>query len=503
MADFSSLIQGFGVALSFYHVAIIVAGVLLGILVGVLPGLGAPNGVTLLLPLTFTMEPVSAIILLSSMYWGALFGGSTTSILFNIPGEPSSVATTFDGYPMAKAGRATEALATAFFSAGLGALVGVLVITFLAGFIAEFALRFSSPEFFAIYLLAFCSFIGLGGADPMKTAVSLLAGLAFATVGMDTVSGELRLTFGFTDLLRGVSFLVAVIGLFGIGELLLTVQEELKFRGVSSRIEGREILAALRRLPRYAGTFARSSVVGVWMGITPGGPTAASFMGYGIAKRFGRFGPNFGRGEPEGVVAPEVADHSAGTAALLPMLALGVPGSATAAVMMGGLMIWGLQPGPLLFTEQPDFVWGLIASMYLSNVIAVVLVLATVPLFASILRIPFAIIGPIIIVVCLIGAYSVASSAFDVWMAVGFGVVGYVFKRLDYPIAPFVLAMVLGDKAEDAFRQSMILSGGTLQIFWSNALVATLMALAILLLFWPLVSRTVSASRLALGRGGR
>jgi len=492
MADFANLMHGFSVAFSFYHVWLIVFGVLLGILVGVLPGLGAPNGVTLLLPLTFTMEPVSAIILLSSMYWGALFGGSTTSILFNIPGEPSSVATTFDGYPMAKNGRATEALATAFFSAGLGALTGVLVITLLAGWIADFALRFSSPEFFAIYLLAFCSFIGLGGGDPMKAAVSLLAGLAFATVGMDTVSGELRLTFGFTDLLRGISFLVAVIGLFGIGELLLTVQEEMKFKGVSSKIEIREIFKALARLPHYWVTFLRSAAVGVWMGITPGGPTAASFMSYGLGRRFGKYGKNFGKGEPEGVIAPETADHSAGTSALLPMLALGVPGSATAAVMMGGLMIWGLQPGPLLFVEQPDFVWGLIASMYMSNIIAVILVLATVPLFASILRIPFGIIGPIIIVVCLIGAYTVANAEFDVLMAVAFGIVGYIFKRLDYPIAPLVLAMVLGDKAEDAFRQSMLYSGGSLSIFWSNALVGSIMGLAILLLLWPILSKGVA-----------
>ena len=495
MADFANLMHGFSVALSFYHVALIVAGVLLGILVGVLPGLGAPNGVTLLLPLTYTMDPVGAIILLTSMYWGALFGGSTTSILFNIPGEPSSVATTFDGYPMAKNGRATEALSTAFFSAGIGALTGVVVITLLAGWIAEFALQFSSPEFFAIYLLAFCSFIGLGDSDPMKAGVSLLAGLAFATVGMDTVSGELRLTFGFTDLLRGISFLVAVIGLFGIGELLLTVQEELKFKGVSAKIEVREIFQALGRLPRYWATFLRSAAIGVWMGITPGGPTAASFMSYGIGRKFGKNRSNFGKGEPEGVIAPEVADHSAGTSALLPMLALGVPGSATAAVMMGGLMIWGLQPGPLLFVEQPDFVWGLIASMYLSNVIAVVLVLATVPLFASILRIPFGIIGPIIIVVCLIGAYTVASATSDVWLAVAFGIVGYVFKRLDYPIAPLVLAMVLGDKAEDAFRQSMLYSGGSLDIFWSNKLVGTLMALALVLLLWPIVSKTIGRLR--------
>jgi TctA family transporter len=273
------------------------------------------------------------------------------------------------------------------------------------------------------------------------------------------------------------------------------VQEELKFKGVSAKIEVREIFRALGRLPRYWATFLRSAAIGVWMGITPGGPTAASFMSYGIGRKFGKNRSNFGKGEPEGVIAPEVADHSAGTSALLPMLALGVPGSATAAVMMGGLMIWGLQPGPLLFVEQPDFVWGLIASMYLSNVIAVVLVLATVPLFASILRIPFGIIGPIIIVVCLIGAYTVASATSDVWLAVAFGIVGYVFKRLDYPIAPLVLAMVLGDKAEDAFRQSMLYSGGSLDIFWSNKLVGTLMALAMVLLLWPILSKTIGRLR--------
>ena len=506
--NLDSLMHGFGVVLTFHHVAIIMGGVLLGILVGVLPGLGAPNGVTLLLPLTFSMDPVSAIILLTSLYWGALFGGSTTSILFNIPGEPSSVATTFDGYPMAKNGRATEALATAFFSAGLGALTGVLVITLLAGWIADFALRFSSPEFFAIYLLAFCSFIGLGGGDPMKAAVSLLAGLAFATVGMDTVSGELRLTFGFTDLLRGISFLVAVIGLFGIGELLLTVQEEMKFKGVSSRIEIREIFRALARLPHYWVTFLRSAAVGVWMGITPGGPTAASFMSYGIARKVSRRRDHFGKGEPEGVIAPETADYSAGTAAMLPMLALGIPGSATSAVMLGGLMIWGLNPGPMLFIEQKDFVWGMIASMYLGNVIGVVLVLATVPFFAALLSVPFTIIGPIIVTVCLAGAYTVANSAFDLWIMLVFGVAGYVMKKLDYPIAPLVLAMVIGDKAEDAFRQSMLLSQGSIGILWSNPLVGTISTIAVLFLLWPIVAailgwRRAGKSALAAGSGSQ
>jgi len=492
VVEFASLLTGFQTALTAYHIGLMLIGVLLGILVGVLPGLGAPNGVTLLLPLTFTMTPVSAIILLSSMYWGALFGGSTTSILFNIPGEPSSVATTFDGYPMAKRGDATQALATAFLSAGFGALVGVIVVTLIANSIADFALRFSPAEFFAVYLLAFCGFISMGGWDPLKVVASSLIGLVLAAIGMDTVSGELRFTYGFDDLVGGVSFLVVVIGLFGIGELLVTVEEGLKFEGLRARIDPRIIWRTLIGMPRYWLTLLRSTVIGCWMGITPGGPTAASFTSYGVAHRFSRNRQNFGKGEPEGIIAPETADHAAGVSALLPMLALGVPGSATAAVMMGGLMIWGLQPGPMLFVEQHDFVWGLIASMYLANVVAIILVLATVPLFAAILRIPFAVIGPVIIVVCLIGAYTVSNRMFDVYLALGFGVVGYLFKKLDYPIAPLVLAMVLGDKAEDAFRQTMLLSGGSLSIFFSNWLVTSLTSLAFGLIAWTLITQAIS-----------
>jgi TctA family transporter len=486
MGNIDSLFHGFAVALTLHHIALMMIGVLLGILVGVLPGLGAPNGVTLLLPLTYTMDPVGAIILLTSMYWGALFGGSTTSILFNIPGEPSSVATTFDGHPMAKKGQAVQALSFAFLSAGIGALAGVIVTTLLSGWVTSFALQFSSPEFFAVYFLAFASFVGLSGAQPSKTLVSILLGFAFATVGMDTISGSLRLTFGFDELLRGISFLIVVIGLFGVGELLLTMEEGLKFEGIQTKVNLSEVLRTAARLPKYWVALLRGSLIGVWMGVTPGGPTAASFMSYGLAKRFSRRRAHFGTGEPEGVIAPETADHGAGTAAMLPMLALGIPGSATAAVMMGGLMIWGLNPGPMLFVERPDFVWGLIASMYIGNVVAVILVLATVPFFAAILRIPFAIIGPLIVVVCFIGAWTVGSSKPDLWIALVFGFVGYVFKKLNYPIAPLVLALVLGDKAEDAFRQSMLMSQGSLRIFFSNPLVTTITVLAILLLTSPL-----------------
>jgi TctA family transporter len=247
------------------------------------------------------------------------------------------------------------------------------------------------------------------------------------------------------------------------------------------------VLKTWRKMPRHFATLMRSSAIGCWLGITPGGATAASFMGYGVAKKFSKDPDSFGKGNVEGVLAPETAAHAAGTSALLPMLALGIPGSATAAVLLGGLMIWGLQPGPLLFVEQKDFVWGLIASMYLGNIAGLIIVLASVPLFAAILRIPFSIIAPAILVICAIGAFTVHNASFDIWLMLAFGIVGYVFKKLDYPLAPLVLALVLGDRAEDAFRQSMLASRGGLDIFWNNGLVGTIMTLAVAGLVWSLL----------------
>jgi len=315
-----------------------------------------------------------------------------------------------------------------------------------------------------------------------------MLGFALAAVGIDIVTGELRMTFGTVELLRGFDFLIAVIGLFGIGEILLTIEEGLAFRGKTATISPTVVWQTWKQLPQYWVTALRGSLIGCWMGITPGGATPASFMSYGVAKRFSKNGHKFGTGELEGVVAPETAAHGAGTSALLPMLTLGIPGSPTAAVMLGGLLIWGLQPGPLLFVEQPDFVWGLIASMYLGNIAGLVVVLTTVPIFASILRIPFSIIAPIIIVICVVGAYTVHNAFGDVAMMLVFGVLGYLFKKLNYPLAPLVLALVLGDMAESSFRQAMLVSQGNMTIFWSNWLVGSLVTLALIMLFWPLIS---------------
>src|SRR5206468_865659 len=333
----------------------------------------------------------------------------------------------------------------------------------------------------------FCSFVGMGKGSPFKTLVSMALGFALAAVGMDTVTGQLRLTVGQAELMRGFDFLIAVIGLFGIGEILLSMEEGLSFSGHSAKIDPKVVLQTWKELPRYWATYIRSSLIGIWMGITPGGATPASFMSYGIAKKMSRRGPKFGTGETEGVVAPETAAHAAGTSALLPMITLGVPGSPTAAVLLGGLLIWGLQPGPLLFVEKPDFVWGLIASMYLGNIAGLIVVLTCVPLFAAILRIPFSIIAPVIIVICAIGAYTVHNSMFDVYLMVAFGVLGYAFKKLGYPLAPLVLALVLGDRAEENFRNAIKGSQGDLLVFFSNGLVGGLTSLALLLLFWPLI----------------
>jgi putative tricarboxylic transport membrane protein len=499
MEDIFSLLHGFSIALTPYNLVLMVIGVVLGVIIGVLPGLGGANGVAILLPLTFSMPPTSAIIMLSCIYWGALFGGAITSILFNIPGEPWSVATTFDGHPLAQKGRADEALTAAFTSSFVGALVAVIMITFLAPLIAKFALRFGPAEFFAVFFLTFASFIGSSRGSPFKTIASMCLGFSLGAVGMDGMTGSLRLTFGSQTLLSGFDFLIAVIGLFGIAEMLSTVESGLKFKGTHATIRLNAVLETWKKLLGLWATSIRSCIIGCWMGITPGGATPASFMSYALAKRFSRRGSHFGKGELEGVVAPETAAHAAGTAALLPMLTLGIPGSPTAAVLLGGLMIWGLQPGPMLFVEHKEFVWGLIASMYLGNIVGLIIVLTCVPLFASILRVPFSIIVPMILVICAVGAYTVHNNMFDVWLMLGFGVVGYVMQKLGYPMAPLVLAIVLGDKAEEGFRQAMLGSQGSLSVFWSNWLVGSIMTLGMLLLFWPTIAWGISKLRGGIG----
>jgi putative tricarboxylic transport membrane protein len=326
----------------------------------------------------------------------------------------------------------------------------------------------------------------MGKEAASKVLVAAMFGFALACVGMDVVTGALRMTFGTSELMRGFEFLIAVIGMFGLGEILVSMEEGLSFKGVAAKIDPKIVLKTWGMLGKHWANFLRSMVLGSCLGIAPAGATPASFMAYGIAKKFSKNGDKFGTGELDGLIGPETANNAAGTAALLPMLTLGIPGSPTAAVLLGGLMIWGLQPGPLLFTEQKDFVWGLIASMYLGNIAGLIVCLTTVPLFAAILRVPFSIIAPIILIACSIGAYTVANAMGDVWYMLVFGVLGYVMKKLKYPLAPVVLALVLGGGTENAFRQAMLMSNGELGIFFANGIVATIMWLAIILALLPI-----------------
>lgn len=488
MSDLQNLMMGLGVAFQAHNLLVAVVGLIVGIVVGVLPGLGGANGVAILIPVVVSMNPTAGIILLASIYWGALYGGSITSILFNIPGEPWSVATTFDGYPMAKAGKPGEALTLAFVAHAVGGLLGVIMLTFFAPVIAEFALRFGPAEVFSVMVLTFSAFVGLGGKTPTKTVAAIMLGFILAAVGLDIVSGQLRLTYGSVPLMGGFNFIVAVIGLFGLGEIFLTCEEGLRVEGIKVKLGLKDVGDAVRDVFRFPKALIMGAVIGCWMGLKPGGATPASFMAYGFCKQSAPDKEMFGKGAPAGIIAPEAAAHAAGTSATLPMITLGIPGSPTMAVIMGGLMIFGLQPGPMLFKEHGDFVWGLIASCWVANILGFFIVLACAPLFASILKVRFAIFMPVIIYVCAIGAYAVNNRMIDVYYMLGFGILGYLFKKLDYPIAPMVLALVLGDMAEQAMRQALIMGRGSPLIFFRPPIALPIMILALLIFFWPAIT---------------
>jgi len=503
-----NLVYGLGVAISPQNLFMAFIGVVLGIAIGAMPGLGSVNGVAILLPITFAVPPTSAIIFLAAIYYGAMFGGAISSITLNIPGASTAVATTFDGYPLARKGRAADALVTAAVASFLGGAVSIVLFTFFAPPLAEFALRFGPPEEFAVVFLAYGTFAGLGGENPLKTLIATMMGLIMATVGTDVVSGWPRLIFGeITGFYHGINFLVLAIGLYGVGEIFYTLEEGLQARErFQAKLGLREILSTLRNLSRYWATLVRGSLLGFFVGMLPAaGATPASFMSYSLAKRLSKESNLFGKGTIEGVAAPECANNAASTGAMLPMLTLGIPGSPTTAVMLGALFVWGLIPGPRLFVENAEFVWGLIGSLYIANGMAVLVALFAVPLFIWMLRMPMTILAPVILVVCAVGGFSPTQDMFDVYLMFIFGAAGYVFRKLDYPLAPMVLALVLGDLTERTFRQSMIMSHGSLGIlfdFTNNPIAATLMYLSILLFFMPMAGGLIRWARRRLP-GGR
>ena len=455
MDFFEPLMQGFATALSLQNLTLMMIGCVIGLFVGAMPGLGSVNGVAILLPVTFLVPPTGAIIFLASIYYGAMYGGAISSIMLGIPGASTAVATVFDGRPMAMKGKADFALVAAAVGSFIGGTVSIILFTLFAPPLASFALKFGPPEEFALMMLAFATFIGLGGDDLAKTVFSIAVGLVLAAVGLDEVSGRPRLIFfDLPGFFHGINFLVLAIGIYGIGEILWTLEKSQGSISVSqASFTIRRVWTAIKELKRSAMTILSSSVLGYFVGILPAaGATPASLMAYGIAKTVSKDPDSFGKGNIAGVAAPETANNAASTGSMLPMITLGIPGSPTTAILLGGMIIWGLRPGPMLFTNNPEFVWGLIGSLYLANFFTLLINIAFIPMFVAVLRMPFTILAPVIFVLCVVGGYAPTQDMHDVWLILIFGVAGYLLRKLNYPVAPAVLAIVLGPLAERALR---------------------------------------------------
>ena len=488
--------MGFSIALTPFNLLMATAGVIVGILIGALPGIGPPSGVALLLPLTFGMEPTSGIIMLAALYAGTMYGGTITSVLINTPGESASVVTCLDGYQMALQGRAGPALGIAAIGSFIAGTVGVVLLMLVSPLLARWSLSFGPPETFALMLLGLTTVTLLTGESALKGYISMLLGLMLAMVGFDIISGDARYAFGIPEMMDGMDFLPAAIGLFGLGEVLAGAEEAKGTKIPKGRYGFRDVMPSAEDWARSRWAIMRGTLMGFLVGLLPGaGPTVASFLSYTVEKKVSRNPREFGKGAIEGVAGPESANNAAATGAMVPMLTLGIPGSATTAIMLGGLMMWGLRPGPLLFEKNPEFVWGLIASQYIANVMLLVLSTAFIPLFVRALRVPYTILMPLIIVFCITGAYSLKNSLWDVWQMLAFGVLGYAMKKLDYSPAALVLALVLGPLAERALRQSLIISDAGLGIFFQRPISAVLMVAALAAVAVPVARATLAASR--------
>ncbi|MFP6730287.1 MAG: tripartite tricarboxylate transporter permease [Alphaproteobacteria bacterium] len=484
------LLGGFAIAFQPLNLGVALFGCAIGLFIGAMPGLGSVNGVAILLPMTFLVPPTAAIIFLAALYYGAMYGGAISSIMLGIPGASTAVATTFDGRPMALKGEADRALVAAATASFVGGTISVVLFTLFAPPLADIALTFGSPEIFTLMLLAFATFIGLGGDDIPKTFFSIFIGLVMSAVGLDIISGQPRMIFfDLPGFYHGINFLVLAIGIYGIGEMLWTIEQSKGEVTISqATISFRRIIACIVDLRHNIRTMVMGSFLGYFVGILPAaGATPGSLMAYGMAKTMAKDPETYGKGNINGVVAPEAANNAASTGAMLPMLTLGIPGSPTTAILLGGMVIWGLEPGPMLFVEHSDFVWGLIASLYAANLFALLLNLAFIPAFIWVLKMPFTILAPIIFVLCIIGGYAPTQDMHDVWLMLIFGVVGYLMRKLDYPMAPAVLAIVLGPLAEPALRQSLIISNGSFAIFYERPMSAGIMAATVALFALPLI----------------
>lgn len=487
MEVLTSLMHGLGVAFQPGNLLWCFVGVFLGTVVGVMPGLGPAATIAMLLPLTFQMPPTTALIMLAGIYYGAKYGGSTTAILLNVPGESASVVTCLDGYQMARKGRAGAALGIAAISSFVAGTVGVLGLMLLAPPLAKFALSFSSPEYFALMALGLSMVVLLAGESLVKALLAMLVGLWLAGIGIDLFSDDSRFTFGMSEMLDGIDFVIVAIGVFALGEVIGNMEK----RGESTLLpvpKGlRNLLPTWQELKACRFAFLNGSVIGFVIGVLPGaGSTIASFISYGVEKAVSKHPEKFGTGVPEGVAAPEGANNSETGGALVPLLTLGIPGSGTTAILLAAFVLWGLRPGPLMIQDNPELFWGLVASMYVGNIMLLVLNLPLIPVFAQILKLREYALYPVIFGISLIGVYSVSGSLFDCGLLAVFGLLGYLMRKLDYPSAPLILGLVLGDAMESALRQSLMMSQGSLSILVSRPMSATMLVLAVALLALPL-----------------
>jgi len=480
------LLLGFSVALQPANLLYCFLGVVIGTLVGVLPGLGPVAAMSLLLPATFHTSPVASIIMLSGIYYGAMYGGSTTSILVNIPGEAASVMTCIDGYQMARNGRAGPALGISAFGSFIAGTIGILGLILIAPPLVDFALKFGPAEYFSLMVLGLMILTFLTSTSMVRALMMAAFGLVVGTMGLDNISGLARFTFNIPELLDGVGLVPVVMGLFGISEVLLNIEMRVKREVFTTKVKG--LLPSLEDWGKSIWSILRGTILGFFLGILPGGGAViASFVSYAIEKRVSKHPEEFGKGAIEGVAAPEAANNSAAQGAFIPLLTLGIPSNVVMAMLLGALIIHGVTPGPLLLAQHPQLFWGVVASMYVGNALLLALNLPLIGMWVQLLKVPYSILFPIIILFCLLGSYSINNSTTDVAIMLVFGVIGYLMKKLSLEAAPMVLAFVLGPMMETALRQALIKSKGSFSIFFTRPISATCLIIAIALMIMPLL----------------
>jgi putative tricarboxylic transport membrane protein len=484
----NNISYGFSVALTPTNIAYCFIGVFIGTLIGVLPGIGPVGAMSILLPTTVQIPPISSIIMLAGIYYGSMYGGSTTSILVNIPGEAASVVTCLDGYQMALQGRAGPALGIAAFGSFIAGTLSVIGLVFLAPPLGEWALKFGPPEYFSMMVLGMTMLIYLASGSIPKAMMMALVGVLLASVGMDATSATQRFTLGILELNDGIGLIPLAMGLFGISEVLINVEQGLKRELAKEKIKG--LLPTRQDWKDSTAPIARGSILGFLLGILPGGgAVTSSFVSYAVEKRISRHPEKFGKGAIEGVAGPESANNAATGGGFVPLLTLGIPSNPPMAMLLGALLIHGMQPGPLLMQKQPDLFWGVVTSMYVGNGMLLLLNLPMIGMWVQVLKIPYRILFPLILLFCLIGAYSINNSVADVLIMILFGIVGYLMKKFEYEGAPLILAYVLGPMLEISLRQSLTISSGSFAIFFTRPIAAGGMLLAIFLIISPLLPK--------------